>query len=121
MFRSICPTVSLENPKADYQTARRLEQFRVSGQAVYMAAFPGTKYLPFQAVERAWKQDASLALTGCCGKTLPMTVVRMKYVGGYYQNFMFEKPSSAAQLLELLRERGVLLEREGPKAENRQD
>lgn len=103
-FRSICPTVSLEDPKSDYKAAQRLEQFRVSGQAIYMAAFPGTRYLPLQAVERAWAKDTSLPLTGSCGKSLPMVAVRIKYGGGYYQNFLLEKRASAEKLLSILRE-----------------
>lgn len=119
-FQSICPTVSLEDPKADYKTADRLEQFRVSSQAIYTAAFPGTNYLPFRAVERAWFQNTSLPLTGSCGKLLPMVVVRMKFQGGFYQNFMLEKQSSADRLLSIMKENvpGLLLEpeRKGPEA-----
>lgn len=103
-FQSICPTVSLEEPKADYKTAEKLEQFRVSRQAIYMAAFPGTKYLPFQAVERAWSRNTSLPVKCTCGKSLPMVAVRIKYQGGGYQNFILEKQASADRLLSILRE-----------------
>ncbi len=103
-FQSICPTVSLEEPKADYKSADRLEQFRVSRQAIYMAAFPGTKYLPFQAVERAWSQNTSMPVKCTCGKSIPMVAVRMKYRGGCYQNFLLEKQASADRLLSILRE-----------------
>jgi len=103
-FQSICPTLSLEDPKTDYKTAGRLEQFRLSSRAIYMAAFPGTRYLPLQAVERAWAKDTSLPLTGSCGKSLPMVAVRVRYQGGYYQNFLLEKRASAERLLSVLKE-----------------
>ena len=50
-MRSICPSVVLEDPKEDYKNGYRAEQFRVGKQAIYMAAFPGTKYLPFAGVD----------------------------------------------------------------------
>ena len=101
-MQSICPGIVLEDPRGDYRTAVRAEQYRVSRQAIYFAAFPGTRYLPFQAVRQAWTQKSSLSLTGCCGKELPVVVLRMKYEGGFYQTFTFEKQKAADQVLSLL-------------------
>jgi len=81
-----------------------VEQYRVSGAAIYFKAFPGEKYLPFSAVERAWAQKSSMPLTGCCGKDLPVVVLRVKYSGGFYQNFTFEKRESADRVLAALQE-----------------
>lgn len=103
-IQSVCPSVALENPKEDYKCSVRVEQYRVSKQAIYFAAFPGTKYLPFQAVQRAWSQKTTMALTGCCGKELPMVVLRIKYEGGFYQNLTFEKQKSADRVLAILAE-----------------
>ena len=113
-IQSICPGVALTDPKADYKSAVRVEQYRMSDEAIYFAAFPGTKYLPFRAVRQAWSQKTSISLTGCCGKELPMVVVRMRYEGGFYQNFTFEKQKSADRVLALLAERypDVVLEPE---------
>ena len=44
-MQSICPDIVLEDPREDYKTAVRVEQYRVSRQAIYFAAFPGTRYL----------------------------------------------------------------------------
>ena len=101
-MQSLCPQITLPDPRADRKTARRVEQYRVSAQALYFPAFPTDKYLPFSAVRRAWIQGASIALTGCCGKELPVTVLRIGYEGGFYQNFTFEKESTARTALEAI-------------------
>ena len=103
-MQSICPDIVLEDPVGDPRTAEQAEQYRVSRQAIYFAAFPGTNYLPFRAVRRAWAQRTGLALTGCCGKELPVVVLRMQYEGGFYQTFTFEKQKTADRVLSLLAE-----------------
>lgn len=90
----------LEDPSGDYKTSRRAEQFRVSGQAIYFPAFPGTKYLAFKALTKALTRNTSLPLTGCCGKALPMTRLRLYYGGEFYQDFLFEKLPAANQVLD---------------------
>lgn len=103
-MRSICPQMVLPDPKADYQTAKRVEQYRIGRQAIYFKAFPGDKYLPFAAIERAWTQKSSVPLTGCCGKELPVVVLRIQYGGGFYQHFTFEKQEKADQALKAIGE-----------------
>lgn len=90
----------LEDPAADYKTARRAEQYRVSSQAVYFPAFPGTQYLSFQSLTKALTRNTSLPLTGCCGKALPMTRLRLYYDGEFYQDLLFEKRPNANQVLD---------------------
>lgn len=99
-IQSLCPAITLPDPAADRKTARRVEQYRLSEQAIYIKAFPGDKYLPFTAVRRAWTQKSSMPLTGCCGKELPVVVLRVRYEGGFYQNFTFENQRGADQVLE---------------------
>ncbi len=103
-MKSLCPEAALPDPAADRKESRRVEQYRVSGAAIYFKTFPGEKYLPFCAVERAWGQKSSVRLTGCCGKDLPVVVLRVKYSGGFYKNFTFEKQESADRVLAALRE-----------------
>ena len=90
----------LEDPAGDYKTARRAEQYRVSGQAIYFPAFPGTQYLSFASLSRALTRNTSLPLTGCCGKALPMTRLRLYYDGEFYQDLLFEKRPNANQVLD---------------------
>lgn len=93
-----CP---LEDPDGDYKTARRAEQFRYSENAVYFPAFPGTQYLSFASLTRALTRNTSMPLTGCCGKALPVTRLRLYYDGGeFYQDFTFEKLANANMVLD---------------------
>ncbi len=98
--RPLNGTCPLEDPAGDYRASRRAEQYRVSGQAIYFPAFPGTQYLSFQALSRALTRNTSLPLTGCCGKALPMTRLRLYYDGEFYQDFMFEKLPAANRVLD---------------------
>ena len=92
----------LPDPAGDYKATRRAEQFRVSDQAIYFPAFPGTRYLSFQALTKALTRNTSLPLTGCCGKALPMTRLRLYYDGEFYQDFMFEKRPAANKVLDVI-------------------
>ena len=69
-------------------------------QAIYMAACPGTKYRPLAGSGEAWTQDSSITVTGTCGKSLPVVVLRVRYEGNFYQSFQFEKQSTADRVLE---------------------
>lgn len=94
---------SLENPSEDYKTSRRLEQYRISSLAIYFPAFPGTQYLSFQSLSKALTRNTSLPLTGCCGKALPVTRLRLYYGGGeFYQDFTFEKLAAANEALDTI-------------------
>ena len=91
----------LEDPAGDYRTALRAEQFRFSKRAIYFPAFPGTQYLAFQSLTKALTRNTSLPLTGCCGKALPVTRLRLYYDGGeFYQDFTFEKLADANRVLD---------------------
>lgn len=103
-IKSLCPEAVLKDPAADRKESGRVEQYRVSGAAIYFKSFPGEKYLPFYAVERAWAQKSKVSLTGCCGSELPVVILRVRYSGGFYQNFTFERQESAERVLAALRE-----------------
>lgn len=101
MPKPLASSHPLADPAGDYKTSRRSEQFRFSDQAIYFPAFPGTKYLSFQALTRALTRNTSLPLTGCCGKALPVTRLRLYYDGGeFYQDFTFEKLDAANKVLD---------------------
>ncbi len=95
-----CP---LEDPAEDQKTARRVEQYRFSSRAIYFPAFPGSQYLSFASLTRALTRNTSLPLTGCCGKALPVTRLRLYYDGGeFYQDFTFEKLANANMVLDAI-------------------
>ena len=113
--RPLAKSHPLEDPAGDYKSARRAEQYRYSGSAIYFPAFPGTQYLSFASLSRALTRNTSLPLTGCCGKALPVTRLRLYYDGGeFYQDFTFEKLANANGVLDAVSAArpGLPLERE---------
>lgn len=104
-IKSMSRRCELEHAADDYRTAKRVEQYRVSDEALYIAAFPGSKYIPFAALDQVWSKNTGISVTGTCGKQIPMVCLRLCYDGGFYQNYLFEKQSNADQVLERIRAR----------------
>lgn len=102
-LKSEAMTCSLENADGDRKESKRVEQFRVSGEAIYFPAFPGDRYLPFAAVEMVKVRNTALSVTGTCGKQLPMICVRLQYEGEFYKDFLFEKAASVRTVLDSIR------------------
>ena len=92
---------AVSDPKTDAKAGRRIEQYRVSREAVY---FPKEQYLLISDIRRTWIQTSQLNVTGCCGKGLPVYVVRLDCGGGTKVNLMMEKKENAEELIRLLRE-----------------
>ena len=102
-LKSLAKSHPLKDPAGDYKTSRRAEQYRLSGNALYFPAFPGTQYLSFASLTKALTRNTSLPLTGCCGKALPVTRLRLYYDGGeFYQDFTFEKLANANEVLDAI-------------------
>ena len=105
-YRTLCPGVTIEDPKADLSGAVKLGNVRIGQKGVYLPAFPmGAQYVPIAALERAWSQKGTLSTSGCCGVQLPMYLVRLQCAGGFYQTLSFDKEKDAERALSLLRER----------------
>ena len=101
LLKSLSLNVRLEEAAADLKQSVRAAQYRVSDRAIYFPAFPGKRYIPFQAVTTAWVKKTSLPLTGCCGKQLPMFRLRLRYDDGtVYQDFLFEQEATARGILD---------------------
>ena len=109
-MKSLAQSASLEDVSGDYKTARRVEQFRISNEAIYFPAFPGNQYLPFEALHHVKVRDTALSVTGTCGKQIPMTCLRLSYDGEFYKDFLFEKRARAEEVLERIRIRRPELE-----------
>ena len=109
-MKSLAQSASLEDVSGDYKTARRVEQFRISNEAIYFPAFPGNQYLPFEALHHVKVRDTALSVTGTCGKQIPMTCLRLSYGGEFYKDFLFEKRARAEEVLERIRIRRPELE-----------
>ena len=102
-MKSLAQSHSLEDAEQDYRTAIRVEQFRVSDRAIYFAAFPGTQYIPFDALSQVKVRNTALSVTGTCGKQLPMVCLRASYDGEFYKDFLFEKRTVAEKVLDRIR------------------
>ena len=103
--KSMSQQCELENAAEDYRAAKKVEQYRVSGEAMYISAFPGSKYIPFAALNQVWTKNTGISVTGTCGKQIPMVCLRLCYDGVFYQNYLFEKQSSADKVLDRIRAR----------------
>lgn len=120
---SISPRFTVPNPKDDYKAAQRIAQYRASDTAFYFPAFPFSQYLPYDAITKVWTQNSQLPLTGCCGKALPIVLLRVEYPDAdgktVQQNFQFETQALADKVLEkIIAARPALFEN-GPVRDNR--
>ena len=100
-LKSIAKNVVLENAKEDYRASKRVEQFRCGAGAIYFPAFPGTQYLPFEALTRVRSKNTAISVAGTCGKQLPMVCLRLFY-DDTYKDFMLEKTKSVDKVLEAI-------------------
>ena len=100
-LKSIAKNVVLENAKEDYRASKRVEQFRCGAGAIYFPAFPGTQYLPYEALTRVRSKNTAISVAGTCGKQLPMVCLRMFY-DDTYKDFMLEKTKSADKVMEAI-------------------
>lgn len=100
-LKSMSGTVTLKNAAEDYRNAKRVAQYRVGEQAVYFPAFPGTRYVPYAAVTKAFARNSSLPIKGTCGKAIPVVKVRLFYDGEeFYQEFLAETHQQANTILD---------------------
>ena len=103
-LKSLSRTHTLEDAKSDHKTSKRAEQFRFGEKAIYFPAFPGTQYLPYDALSHVKTRNTALCVTGTCGKQLPMVRLRLSYDGGeFYKDFMFEHQKNVDKVLDALR------------------
>ena len=98
-WKSIVPEFEIDDAKQDAKNGVRIQQFTVTDRAVYI---PPGRYLPIRAIRRVWIQDTQMPLTGCCGRAIPMSAVRMEYADGVTENLRLEKKENAEKLMELI-------------------
>ena len=96
------PGRTVADPRSDMRSGVRIEQYKVSDQAVY---FPKEKYLLISDIRRAWIQTSQMNLIGCCGKGLPVYVVRLDYGAEEKVSLTMEKKENAEKMISLLCER----------------
>lgn len=100
--RSLCPGIRLPDAGEDCRQASRIAQFRVSEKALYLPAFPGWQYVPFQGMTHVILRNASLATIGCCGKELPVLKLIVRFDGGE-RDMVIDPPKHADTVLNRIR------------------
>ena len=101
-LKSLSQHDTVENAEQDRRSSRRVEQVRVSDQAVYFPAFPGDQYLPFASLHHVLSKNTAISVKGTCGKQLPMVRLRLSYDGEFYKDLLFEKQKNVDQVLEAI-------------------
>ena len=101
-LKSLSQHDTVENAEQDRRSSTRVEQFRISNQAVYFPAFPGDQYLPFSALHHVLSKNTAISVKGTCGKQLPMVRLRLSYDGEFYKDFLFEKQKNVDRVLEAI-------------------
>ena len=102
-LKSLSQHDTVENAEQDRRSSTRVEQFRISNQAVYFPAFPGDQYLPFTSLHHVLSKNTAISVKGTCGKQLPMVRLRLSYDGEFYKDLMFEKQSNVDLVLEAIK------------------
>ena len=101
-LKSLSQNDTVENAEQDRRSSKRVEQFRVSEQAVYFPAFPGDQYLPFASLHHVLSKNTAISVKGTCGKQLPMVRLRLSYDGEFYKDLMFEKQTNVDRVLDAI-------------------
>lgn len=92
----------IASPSEDFKLAARVEQYRVSAQALYIPAGFRWNYIPFSAVEAAEESHHNVTAGKCVAVTEKRPVLSVKTTAGEF-NFPLEKTESLQRLLTAIR------------------
>ena len=95
------PGREVADPKADFKTAVKVEQYRVSQNAVYL---PRNEYIPLESVEKVQLRNGMMTTKGCCGLSIPVFNVILFYDAIRPKGLMCEKEANAEKLISLILE-----------------
>lgn len=97
-LKNLCPDIQMPDMQTDYREATRIAQFRVSDKVMYLPAFPGVQYIPFDGLTAVVLRNASLSTIGCCGKELPVLKLMLRWNGGE-KELVIDPPKHADTIL----------------------
>ena len=92
----------LASPAEDFKTARRVEQYRVSGEALYIPAGFRWNYIPFSAIRTAEESHFSVTAGKCVAVTEKRPSLHLDTAGGSF-DFPLEKAASLQAVLDAIR------------------
>ncbi len=98
MWKSIVPGTKLDNVKEDRKNSVRIEQYRVSENAVY---FNG-QYLPKSCIRDVSVLESSYTPGMSCGKGIPVFKIRIDYGADKPLVLMVEKKKHVDAIIGLL-------------------
>lgn len=88
----------ISDVKTDKKTAKRIEKYMVSGNAVY---FEG-KYLPISRIRSVSIHDSTYNPHCCCGRGIPVKKLKIEYGADKPLILMLEKAENAEKLKEII-------------------
>lgn len=107
-YKSMISDLTIDDPGADRSNGQRIGRYHIGEKAIYVPSFPFDRYIPFEAIKRAWSQSSQLPVTGCCGKGVPVVVVCVMYDSGEAElraeRYTLDSQDEADMLLERLRQ-----------------
>ena len=98
-WKSIIEGSTIDDVRQDRRDSVRVEQYRISQQAVY---FNG-QYLPLSCIRDASVVESSFSPTMSCGKSLPVFKIRIDYGADKPLILMLEKKKNADAMMEIIR------------------
>ncbi|MBQ6464931.1 MAG: hypothetical protein IJJ43_01510 [Oscillospiraceae bacterium] len=100
--KSLIPGAGVENASEDLKSAARVEQYRVSGKALYIPAGFRWNCIPFSAVKKAEEWHFNVTAGKCVAVTEKRPSLRLETTGGDF-TFPLEKAESLEKLLAAIR------------------
>ena len=88
----------IEDVKADKKTAKRVEQYLVSDNALYYEG----KYLPLNLVESVSIHDSTYNPHCCCGRGIPVKKLKIEYGAENPLILVVEKDKNAQKLKDMI-------------------
>ncbi len=99
---SLLEGIELENAEADFRSAERVEQYRISAQALYIPAGFRWSYLPLRAVLTAEESHRSVTAGKCVAVTEKRPTLLLKTESAEFP-IPLEKAQSLQKLLAVIR------------------
>ena len=98
MWKCIVPGYEIEDVKLDRKDSVRIEQYRVSKNAVYFSG----QYLPLSCIKDVAVLESSYTPGMSCGKGIPVFKIRIEYGAEKPLVLMVEKKKNVDAMMEYL-------------------
>ena len=98
-WESVKPEMVLADARAQYRAGNRIEQYRISGDAVFL---PKEKYIPLDAIKKIQIRKNLMNSGHCCGMGFPVYNLIVFHGGERPAKIMLEKENNARRMAELM-------------------